>query len=77
MTPQPLPRLAAARARAYSPSADQADVQLVVRSSASPFSKVAVTLLPSWHRGRPACTDVSWETVSAAVAVVVVVVIVQ
>ena len=60
----------AARARACSPCADRTDVQPVVHSSASPFSKAAANPQPSWHRGRPACIDISWETVSTAVALV-------
>jgi hypothetical protein len=66
--PQPLPCLAAARARAYTPDADRTDVQRAVRSSAGPFSKAAATLPPSWHRGRRVRIDVGSETVSAVAA---------
>ena len=60
----------AVRARAYSPCADQADVQPAVRSLASSFSKAAASCQLSWHRGRPACIDADWETVSVVVALV-------
>jgi hypothetical protein len=70
---QALPCLArpeAARETAYSPYVDRADVQPAVRNLATPFWKAAATLPPSGHRGRRACIDAGWETVSAGAALV-------